>query len=566
MSQRPITKPLEGDVFRIEQLKEKLAQVNSQNLFGAQVVRPIPSRRNPPGNGTDRPVLPIKLPSDRYSPNIGPVSPGYDGASIMSERSRRNSRESLAVSVRGQRRIAPAIAPAAAKPAAPEARKDYHAFRLLPGHSMQHTPAKTTSPELSVPSSDVVPFLYQDMKDVKRTGKTSVNSLPTSTIENSNLLELSSNEKVTSNAHKAFSPLNPHKQNNLQHAASISKARERPAVKIAAPIASGPPNKGTRSFFNNFIHKKKRDGAHQKSPSNESLPPRSAELFTSPFESPPAISSQRHTSIRLPVIRRQTAQPDSILRAKNSIVSEKSPGTSISTNGITLDTDLSHMAGIIRPTSSTFVPKNDFTFENTRDNSTTTNAPRDFGEATWAPPESWAVRRPEDIAKDDMILDGPDPLDDQLSQSCAVGTVPALAKTTAEPAKRGPNHQMRIFRGDWTFATVACALQTTVESLMVILARKFFLPSVANYQILLERNGLSRILQSWEKPFVLQLRLLEEAGYTDQDRLEEIGREDNSYLCRFIFTTFSMPSFSLVSVPESGHQFFPTDNKGRRSW
>lgn len=46
---------------------------------------------------------------------------------------------------------------------------------------------------------------------------------------------------------------------------------------------------------------------------------------------------------------------------------------------------------------------------------------------------------------------------------------------------------------------------------------------------------IERILQSHERPVHIQKILLEQMGYTEQDRIEEVGLEDNSYLLRFVF-------------------------------
>lgn len=552
MSQSPSTRPLEGDTLRIEQLKEKLAQVQGQNFFTSRAINTSARRDNSLVSPGSRPAPTITLPDYRHASPVGPSSPGVDGQdSVRSIISRRGSIESIALSTRSnaQRRVAPVILPAPGKNALIDQRKDSHHFRLMPSHTNLQSSHKTTNMETAAPSSEVVPFLYQDLDDVKRTGKASLGVLPSPSFELSNPFDSSSDGK-TSTGHSTFSPLNPQKQSTPQSAPSTSKPRTRTA-RSECPSNSHNSKIG-RGFFNNLIHKKKKEGPHPKSIAYEGDMPQTQSPFTSPFETTDTSCARSQTatpslaSFRLPVARRQTLQADNVLRTKNSVVSEKSPGTSISTNGVVLDTDMSHMSGIIKTSTSVLVPKNDFSFDNTRDNALALGSNEDFGEAAWAPPESWAVRKPEDIARDDADFDGPDPLENPLAIKPNATQLTFASKGAESSVKRGPNHQMRIFRGDWTFATVACGLQTTVESLMVILGRKFFLSSVSNHQILLERNGLSRILQSWEKPFLLQLRLLEDAGYTDRDRLEEIGREDNSYLCRFIFTTCSMPSFSLV--------------------
>lgn len=47
--------------------------------------------------------------------------------------------------------------------------------------------------------------------------------------------------------------------------------------------------------------------------------------------------------------------------------------------------------------------------------------------------------------------------------------------------------------------------------------------------------SLERVLQPSERPLQIQKTLLEYMGYTEQDNIADVGREDNSYLLRFIF-------------------------------
>lgn len=82
-----------------------------------------------------------------------------------------------------------------------------------------------------------------------------------------------------------------------------------------------------------------------------------------------------------------------------------------------------------------------------------------------------------------------------------------------------------------------------------MLGRKSFLQDdLKNYQIVMKKNGLLRILGPNERPLKIQKRLLEQAGYTEDDHLEEIGREDHGYLCRFTFMMSRMGGYSLVCV------------------
>jgi len=45
----------------------------------------------------------------------------------------------------------------------------------------------------------------------------------------------------------------------------------------------------------------------------------------------------------------------------------------------------------------------------------------------------------------------------------------------------------------------------------------------------------------------MQKRLLQQVGYEDRDRIEDIGREDNSYLCRFMFLSTRESGFHSIT-------------------
>ena len=47
-----------------------------------------------------------------------------------------------------------------------------------------------------------------------------------------------------------------------------------------------------------------------------------------------------------------------------------------------------------------------------------------------------------------------------------------------------------------------------------------------------------------EKPVLLQKRRFEQAGYTELDKLEDLGREDNSYLCKLVYK----PTYASLSA------------------
>lgn len=58
-----------------------------------------------------------------------------------------------------------------------------------------------------------------------------------------------------------------------------------------------------------------------------------------------------------------------------------------------------------------------------------------------------------------------------------------------------------------------------------------------------------------ERPLQIQKQLLEQIGYTDQDRIEDIGREDNSYLVRFTFGPIVAPTLQEEDLDFGNYQY-----------
>ena len=82
----------------------------------------------------------------------------------------------------------------------------------------------------------------------------------------------------------------------------------------------------------------------------------------------------------------------------------------------------------------------------------------------------------------------------------------------------------------------------------------------------MRKHDLQRQLAPGERPVAIQKRLLEQAGYTAKDRIEEIGREDNSYLCRFTFVPTKLSGYySLEKDPAHSkmQKFSSVDLSGR---
>ncbi|THC90855.1 hypothetical protein EYZ11_009686 [Aspergillus tanneri] len=197
-----------------------------------------------------------------------------------------------------------------------------------------------------------------------------------------------------------------------------------------------------------------------------------------------------------------------------------------------LDTDLSHMEGIVKQRSP--APLSD---KNKTDGASTEHSgiPDGLGPGNWDAPESWHVKKQWDDNTALLPGGGEGPL-----------------RTTSEPA--GVPFFIRVFRIDSTFATLSTGLNATVADILLILGRKSFLTEdLNNYDIVMRKNDLSRQLDPNEKPILMQKLMLEHVGYTPKDRIEEVGREDHSYLIRF---TFLPTKFSGLSSLQAGAESF----------
>ncbi|KAK6544148.1 cysteinyl-tRNA synthetase [Orbilia ellipsospora] len=200
------------------------------------------------------------------------------------------------------------------------------------------------------------------------------------------------------------------------------------------------------------------------------------------------------------------------------------------TTGMSLDIfDLTNMEGIVAQTP----PSNHHPHEPRSKNK---------GEAThgsWNAPDSWAVGgRERKLAGDTQPQEEAEDIPEEilrkqsLSQFC-----------------------IRVFRVDGSFTTLSANLQATVTDLLHQLGKKSFLQDdLSNYVIILRKGEMAKILGSGERPLMVQKKLLEQVGYTEEDRIDEIGREDNSYLCRFTFLPSRVSGHSLD--PDTGFNNF----------
>lgn len=216
-----------------------------------------------------------------------------------------------------------------------------------------------------------------------------------------------------------------------------------------------------------------------------------------------------------------------------------------------LDLDLDNMVGIVDPnvSSSKHLPGNTFPGASSDDGFRQPSLDFDstLVPGSWDAPDSWAVKT------------------DSWNIKNSINPPFSLSEEPVEDD--GIPHCVRVFRIDSTFATLSTSINTTVSEVLQMLGKKSFLQDeLDNYQIIMRKHDLQRQLAPGERPLAIQKRLLEQAGYLSIDRIEEIGREDNSYLCRFTFVPTKLGGYhSLEKEPSHMkiQKFSHVDLQGR---
>lgn len=223
----------------------------------------------------------------------------------------------------------------------------------------------------------------------------------------------------------------------------------------------------------------------------------------------------------------------------------------------------------------------------------TVNGVSAMPDSGWTAPDSWAVKqghanKEEDSDEDERAAEDtaaigslpPTPLlngdaDGQFGSRSATKTRPGTSGSARIPAGFGqpkvPAHMtaVRIFKPDNAHTILSVPFNITVGELHHIIAKKPGFVSansklpVKAYKLHLRSRGLERMLASSERPLVWQDRKFRCAGYDPEaDRLEELGREDNSYLCKFIFKPETLPSFRVEEEGLEGFEYIDLAGRG----
>ncbi|KAM0514663.1 hypothetical protein ACHAPE_006659 [Trichoderma viride] len=179
-----------------------------------------------------------------------------------------------------------------------------------------------------------------------------------------------------------------------------------------------------------------------------------------------------------------------------------------------LDTNLNDMEGILaKPPPLTPM---DTSFVNNIDPDSidsAVSAPK----GRWDAPDSWAVRR----GTEDTTVQQPEVED---------------LSSPPRPEEKLTPYFIRIFRSDGTFSTHSMPLDATVaEVISQVIKKTYVVDGLENYHIIMRKHDLIRVLTPGERPLLIQKRLLQQLGYEEKDKIEDLGREDIGYLCRFMF-------------------------------
>ncbi|KAI1259273.1 protein phosphatase 2C [Xylariaceae sp. FL1019] len=443
-------------------------------------------------------------------------------------------------------------------------------------------------PRTPVPSSDVVPFLYQEADDIAKYGEAPVRSMLSgpdkerftqSQNENNQNASSQMSSSVRSNHSLVHLPGHHHRHNKsledptpLRPVASredstlsINIMRDRggsTATTIRsrahspAPSSNGsgsrlhsvdgqisPGGHGKRGILDRLRRKGKDDGtsARQRNPPTSRTLTHSASRHdlsrgTASYDKPvpssendrdrPSTSRQATFNNKFPFSVPKRSRPHKTYDDTDEFIgpTDKNDKDAV----FHLDTNLENMDGILShpiPLSTMDhpmfpFPENEFVPE-------PMSATKPGG--AWNAPDSWAVRK--------------------LAEERDAHAPEAEEITSPQPEEKSPPHCIRIFRSDGSFATVLMPLNATVSEVMQQVVKKTLVTEgLENYHIVLKKHGLSRVLSSSERPLLIQKKLFQQVGYEEKDRLEEIGREDNTYLCRFLFLSARDSEFAAAPL------------------
>lgn len=448
-------------------------------------------------------------------------------------------------------------------------------------HSRPSSPI-SSRPRTPLPSSEVTPWEYQDVKDSPSQGE---NGRPSSEQHSNKSGKTSHKLRLPGHRHKTSIESKPSEARAeisqpyplrpvTSREDSAYSVRQNPPYTSALSSALGSrtnltprPSSPTPSTYSEMS----RDPTSQRSPSTSkpwrvmdrfkrnkadkterlapdpltNMPPSTSSLQPSIKSAKPSKPEPSHGTVSSKKDKSTGNKDGKREHGRTHVFSYKRPNaayeqprgkdpnearTDVNTNEALwdLDTNLADLQGIVNPQQQPMTPPTgEVPIAWSVEDPATESKEQD---GQWDAPDSWGYRPPKRGDENGA----------QNGELDETGVAP-------KEEDNSKTYCVRIFRVDSTYATISSTLNTTVSEIIQILGKKT-LPrdELDNYHIVMRKHDTSRQLDPQERPLLIQKRLLEQAGYTDLDRLEEVGREDNSYLCRFTFIPIKMSGYASL--------------------
>lgn len=246
-----------------------------------------------------------------------------------------------------------------------------------------------------------------------------------------------------------------------------------------------------------------------------------------------------------------TTPPREKDKEKQLLISEASDTTSIHSStvpAISLDLNMDEIQDIVKTPPQ---QQQQDTLSTVKTNTSVTNI------KNWQAPDSWDVKAVSKMEEHHAAQSPQPPVankieeidTDDAEQELGTKRQPMLYGTHQVPhiansLDTKSSHIIRVFKEDNTFTTVLCPLETTTSELLAIVQKKFFLESTANFQISVYIGNCIKVLEDFEKPLKIQMGLLLLSGYTEDDKLRMLGREDLSFVCKFVVENIFLRSLT----------------------
>lgn len=123
--------------------------------------------------------------------------------------------------------------------------------------------------------------------------------------------------------------------------------------------------------------------------------------------------------------------------------------------------------------------------------------------------------------------------------------------TDVDPAAATGKTFVRVYMQNDTYVLISCAVETTTAEMAYALGRHAAVPDPQGHHLFLYERGTNRPLGPAERPARIFRRRLLQAGYTEADRLDELGKQDLSFLLRFVYRT---DRAATVNMSDFEHQ------------